>query len=76
MRIEDRAAAIATAIFAAGDEPNSPTTRIAFKSGTILDVIEGSEREQGGLDRVALTRLLVRALNQWWPEPIQPSEDE
>lgn len=60
VRLDALAAKISEKIFACGDEPGSPCTRIQFKGGKWPD----NERNQGGIEQVPLYRMILEILNE------------
>jgi len=61
MNNQKLAGIIAEAIMECGDEPERPTTRIQFISGSWS---ENTEKTQGGLCKVALASLIQDTLNR------------
>ncbi len=57
------AAKIARELFALGDEPRSPTRRIAFRGGPYAGRGLEDEREQGGMVEFSLAEWLARRLD-------------
>ena len=65
------AVALAREIFAIGDEPTSPCTRIQFKGGHWPD----NERNQGGIGEPPLAQFLEKKLLEWGCPPNEKLSD-
>jgi len=75
MNNQKLAGIIAEAIMECGDEPERPTTRIQFMSGSWS---ENTEKTQGGLCKASLASLIQDALNRVFMDnaPQQSEVDE